>query len=379
MKVLLRALPLLMSFVLLAGCGAPAATEIRAGLSVAEAMSSSADAGFARATEPRPFVFPQDHGPHPEYAIEWWYATGNLDAGDRHFGYQLTIFRTGLTPQPAERASEWAASNVYMAHFTLTDVAGERFYAYERFSRDGAGLAGASAVPLRVFLEGWSIEAAGPEAPPLRLRAAEGEIAIDLTLSSSKPPTLQGDRGLSQKGPTPGNASYYYSLTRLETTGTVQVGDESYTVTGLSWLDREWSTSALEGDLVGWDWFALHLDSGDDLMFYQLRTSDGRASPFTKGSLTGPDGAVTPLDAEDVRLTPLDSWQSPRSGATYPSRWRLEAPALGLDLELTPYLRDQELPVTVVYWEGAVRIAGTHHGRPVGGSGYVGMTGYVGG
>jgi predicted secreted hydrolase len=377
-KVLPRALPLLLALaLLLSGCAAPA-QEVRAGLGVVEAMGSSADAGFARATEPRPFVFPQDHGPHPEYAIEWWYATGNLDAGARHFGYQLTIFRTGLTPRPAERESGWAARNVYMAHFALTDVAGERFYAFERFSRDGAGLAGASAEPLRVFLEDWSIEGTGPEGPPLRLRAAEGDVAIDLTLAPGKPATLQGDRGLSQKGPTPGNASYYYSLTRLATTGTVQVGDASYPVTGLSWLDREWSTSALEGDIVGWDWFALHLDSGDDLMFYQLRTADGGASPFTKGSLTGPGGVVTPLSADDVRLTALDTWESPRSGGVYPSRWRLEAPGHGLDLELTPYLRDQELPVTVVYWEGAVRIEGTQGGRPVAGDGYVEMTGYAG-
>jgi predicted secreted hydrolase len=378
-KVLPRPLSLLFAIgLLLAGCGAPAAQEVRAGLGVVEAMGSSANAGFARATEPRPFVFPQDHGPHPEYAIEWWYATGNLDAGARHFGYQLTIFRTGLTPSPAERLSGWAARNVYMAHFALTDVAGERFYAFERFSRDGAGLAGASAEPLHVFLEDWSIEGTGPAGPPLHLRAAAGEVAIDLTLNSDRPATLQGDRGLSQKGPTPGNASYYYSLTRMETMGTVRVGDASYPVAGLSWLDREWSTSALEGDIVGWDWFALHLDSDDDLMFYQLRGADGRASPFTRGSLTGPDGTVTPLGADDVRLTPLDSWQSPRSGGVYPSRWRLEAPALGLDLELAPYLKDQELPVTVVYWEGAVQVAGTLGGRPVGGDGYVEMTGYAG-
>jgi predicted secreted hydrolase len=359
------------------GCGAPAQPQIRAGLGVVEAMGSSADAGFAKATEPRPFVFPRDHGPHPEYAIEWWYATGNLNAGDRHFGYQLTIFRTGLTAHPAARASGWAAENVYMAHFALSDVGGQQFHAFERFSRDGAGLAGASAEPFQVFLEDWSIAGQGGEALPMRLRAAEGEIAIDLTLSSSKPPTLQGDQGLSQKGPSAGNASYYYSLTRMPTEGTVRVGETSYQVTGLSWLDREWSTSALEGDIVGWDWFALHLDSGDDVMFYQLRRADGGPSPFTTGSITGPDGTVRTLSGDDVRLTPLDTWQSPRSGSVYPSRWRLEAPALDLSLELTPFIKDQELPTSVVYWEGAVQIAGTRAGAPIGGSGYVEMTGYA--
>jgi predicted secreted hydrolase len=375
-KVLLRSMLILLALSLF-GCGAPAQPQIRAGLGVVEAMGSSADAGFAKATEPRPFVFPGDHGPHPEYAIEWWYATGNLNAGDRHFGYQLTIFRTGLTAHPAARASDWAAENVYMAHFALSDVEGQQFHAFERFSRDGAGLAGASAEPFQVFLEDWSIAGQGGEALPMRLRAAEGEIAIDLTLSSSKPPTLQGDQGLSQKGPSAGNASYYYSLTRMPTEGTVRVGETSYQVTGLSWLDREWSTSALEGDIVGWDWFALHLDSGDDVMFYQLRRADGGPSPFTTGSITGPDGTVRTLSGDDVRLTPLDTWQSPRSGSVYPSRWRLEAPALDLSLELTPFIKDQELPTSVVYWEGAVQIAGTRAGTPIGGSGYVEMTGYA--
>jgi predicted secreted hydrolase len=375
-KVLLRSMLILLALSLF-GCGAPAQPQIRAGLGVVEAMGSSADAGFAKATEPRPFVFPGDHGPHPEYAIEWWYATGNLNAGDRHFGYQLTIFRTGLTAHPAARASDWAAENVYMAHFALSDVEGQQFHAFERFSRDGAGLAGASAEPFQVFLEDWSIAGQGGEALPMRLRAAEGEIAIDLTLSSSKPPTLQGDQGLSQKGPSAGNASYYYSLTRMPTEGTVRVGETSYQVTGLSWLDREWSTSALEGDIVGWDWFALHLDSGDDVMFYQLRRADGGPSPFTTGSITGPDGTVRTLSGDDVRLTPLDTWQSPRSGSVYPSRWRLEAPALDLSLELTPFIKDQELPTSVVYWEGAVQIAGTRAGAPIGGSGYVEMTGYA--
>lgn len=369
---------LLAACLLLAGCAAPAQPEIRAGIDAVEAMGAAADPGWARATEPRPFVFPFDHGPHPEFAIEWWYWTGNLMAGDRHFGYQLTIFRRGLAPRPAERDSAWAASNIYMAHFALSDVAGGRFYAFDRFSRDAAGLAGASGEPFRVFIEDWSAEGSGPEGMTMRLRAAEDDVAIDLTLDSTRPPTLQGDRGLSQKGPSPGNASYYYSLTRMATTGTVMVGPSRHAVTGLSWMDREWSTSALEGGIVGWDWFALHLDSGDDLMFYRLRTEGGGISPFTKGSLTRADGTVQLLGADDVRPEPLDTWRSPRSGATYPSRWRIEAPAAGISLTLEPYLRDQELPVAVVYWEGAVRISGTQGGRPVGGSGYVELTGYTG-
>lgn len=377
MNVLRRAVQLLLTALLLAACATPAAPELSASISVGEAMRAPADPGWARASAPRPFVFPQDHGPHPEFAVEWWYWTGNLDAGERHFGYQLTIFRRGLTPHPAERASNWAASNIYMAHFALSDVASGRFYAFERFSRDAAGLAGASGEPFRVFVDDWGVEGLGPGGLPMRLRAAQGDVAIDLTLDTSRPPTLQGDRGLSQKGPNPGDASFYYSLTRLATSGTVRVGETSHAVAGLSWMDREWSTRAMEGDVVGWDWFALQLDSGDDLMFYRLRNADSSLSPFTSGSLSRADGTVVPLALDDVQLEPLDSWRSPRSGTIYPSRWQLDAPALGLDLTLEPYLQDQELPVSVLYWEGAVRIVGSQDGRPVGGSGYVELTGYA--
>ncbi len=368
---------LLMLCVALAGCAAPAVPEVRAGIGAVEAMAGAADSGWARATTPRPFSFPRDHGPHAEYAIEWWYFTGNLDAGERHFGYQLTIFRRGLAPQIPARASAWGAQNIYMAHFALSDVAGGRFYAFDRFSRDGAGLAGASGDPFRVFLEDWSVTGAGPQSMPMRLQAAQDGVAIDLTLTSLKPPTLQGEAGLSQKGPTPGNASYYYSLTRMATSGTVSAAGQRHSVTGLSWMDREWSTSALEGAVVGWDWFALQLDTGADLMFYRLRTADGTVSPFTGGSLTAPDGSVTRLSVEDVRLEPLDTWRSPRSSAVYPSRWRISIPKLELELELTPHLLDQELPVSVVYWEGAVAISGSQGGQPVGGAGYVELTGYA--
>lgn len=377
-NVLPRALLLLLPLCLaLAGCARPAAPTVSAGIGAVEAMAGASDAGWARATAPRPFTFPQDHGPHPEFAIEWWYFTGNLAAGERHFGYQLTIFRRGLAPRPAERASAWGARNIYMAHFALSDVVGEQFYAFERFSRDAAGLAGASGDPFRVFLEDWSVEASSRDGLTMRLQAAQDEVAIDLTLASTKPPTLQGDAGLSQKGAAPGNASFYYSLTRMDTIGSVRVGGQSHAVTGLSWMDREWSSSALEGEIVGWDWFALQLDNGADLMFYRLRNADGTLSPFTSGTLTAADGSVTRLARDDVRLEPLDTWRSPRSGATYPSRWRLELPKLDLRLELTPFLRDQELPVSVIYWEGAVAISGTQGGLPVGGNGYVELTGYA--
>jgi predicted secreted hydrolase len=335
-----------------------------------------ATAGFARATAPREFVFPQDHGPHPDYAIEWWYYTGNLDtAQGRHFGYQLTFFRIGLTPTPPARASDFATSNIYMAHFALTDVANQKFYAFERFSRGAAGLAGAQGQPFRVWLEDWQAAGAGADGLPMRLQAAQDDVAIDLTLQGGKPIVLQGDHGLSQKSDEPGNASYYYSLTRMPTRGSIRAGAETSDVSGLSWMDREWSTSSLGANAVGWDWFALQLSDGRDLMYAQLRDAAGNTI-YSDGTLVDPAGSTRRLARSEVMLEATNEWTSPRSGGRYPSGWRLRVPSQGLDLTLTPYLADQELPLTTVYWEGAVKIAGTAAGAPIGGNGYVELTGY---
>ncbi len=287
-------------------------------------------------SRPRPFAFPADHGPHPEFRTEWWYYTGNLETlTGRHVGFQLTFFRIALgPPEPilsVPRASAWAASQLYLAHFALTDTEGRRFHAWSRMSREALGLAGARAHPFRVWLDDWSAasEAGGL---PVRLRAAEGDVAIDLVLGSDKPVVLQGDRGLSQKGPEPGNASYYYSLTRMPARGTVRVGGTSLDVSGLAWMDREWSTSALGRDLAGWDWMALQLEDGRDVMLYQLRRRDGTADPFSAGTLIAGDGRSKPLGPGDVAIEVLDHWTSPRTGVRYPSRWRVAIPGAGLHL-----------------------------------------------
>lgn len=357
----------------------PAARPLEASLALAEAMGGDTT-GYRRADTPRPLVFPDDYGPHPGYKTEWWYYTGNLgtDAG-RHFGFEFTIFRFALAPPDAaaaERASDWATDQLFMAHFALTDVEADGFYAFERFSRGALGLAGAQAAPYRVWLEDWAMEGGAGDPFPMRLRASEDGVAIDLTLAAGKPLVLQGEQGLDQKGPEPGNASYYYSFTRLPTTGTITVGDEAYAVQGLSWKDHEWSTSALGSEQVGWDWFALQLSDGRDIMFYQLRRRDGTASPFTNGVLVAADGATKPLALGDVTLDVRDTWASPRSDAVYPAGWRFRIPSEDLDLQIVPHMADQEMNVSVRYWEGAVRIDGTAGGEAVTGNGYVEMTGY---
>jgi predicted secreted hydrolase len=368
--------------------------ETRATISAAGLLAEAGSDGFARVEQPRDLVFPDDHGPHPEYRHEWWYFTGNLESegGDR-FGFQLTFFRNALRPDTAEIPSAWATNQVFMAHFALTDVARARFHAFERFERDALGLAGARPAPLRVHVGAWEARgaredmgdmgdvgdmAAGREAfglPVLRLLASEGGVGIDLVVEAIKPVALQGDRGVSPKGPKPGNASYYYSYTRLDARGTVTVDGRPVPVRGLAWMDREWGTSALGPDLDGWDWYAVQLDDGTELVFFRLRRRDGARDPLDSGTFVHADGRTTRLTADDVVTRPTGTWRSPRGGR-YPSGWRLEVPRLDLSLHLDPLLPDQELDLTFRYWEGAVSVDGRRGGSPVRGHGYVELTGY---
>ncbi len=375
---------LILGLVIVVGLGAVWALRgsetapVEARLVGTEALQGPADAGYARATSPRPFVFPQDHGPHPEYRTEWWYYTGNLDAEDgEQLGFQLTFFRQALAPDMPGRASDWATRQVYMAHFAMTRASDDRFVSFERFSRGAAGLAGAQADPYRVWLESWQAvqvgDAGEADLPPTRLQAGEGSAALDLTLSEAKPIVLQGDRGLSQKSAEAGNASYYYSATRLAAEGTMTLDGKTYRVRGLAWLDREFGTSALGAEAVGWDWYAFQLADGRDIMFFQIRQKDGSIEPLSSGTLVAADGTVQRLARDDVQIEVLDRWTSPRTRAVYPSRWRFTIPSAGIALDVTPHAPDQELAVSYAYWEGAVRLSGTQTGN-----GYIEMTGYAG-
>lgn len=361
--------------------------EINTSLSVSKAMSGGDTAGYRKALHPREFVFPPDFGPHPDYKTEWWYFTGNLQsASRRHFGFQLTIFRTAISHSessdsaaPSEKVSPWRSSQVYMGHFTITDADNKKFYFFERFSRGSEKLAGAAAKPFRVWLEDWEItEIPGKESygiPAFHLKAEDNGVLIDLTLKSLKPVVLQGNKGLSLKGPEKGNASYYYSLTRLLTNGVIKTSNGDFSLTGFSWMDREWSTSALGRNQAGWDWFSLQMNNSKEIMYYQMRQKNGMADSFSQGLIVNEDGSSEPIKKEDVKLEVLDYWNSPVSGK-YPSGWRLSVPGKDINLEIIPYLSNQELNVSVRYWEGAVKIKGTWNNRPVEGNGYVELTGY---
>ncbi|MCP5159718.1 MAG: carotenoid 1,2-hydratase [Gammaproteobacteria bacterium] len=346
-------------------------------IAVGAALGGGDPAGYRRADRPRVFHFPDDHGPHPEFRNEWWYLTGNLvDAAGRPFGYQWTLFRIALSPEPPVADSAWRTHQVYLGHFAVTDVASKKHDAVERFSRGAVGLAGAQAQPFRVWLEDWQLSSMESDAFPMRLRVRDDDMALDLILEAGKPVVLQGDRGLSQKSAEPGNASYYYSHTRLPTQGEVELKGQVFKVTGSSWLDREWSTSALGAEQSGWDWFALQLDDGRELMFYRLRGKDGRADPFSKGVLVDAAGQTQLLRWEALDLQPLGEWISPHTGDRYPAGWRLRLPGEHLELTVMPKVADQEMRLTVHYWEGAVTVVGHAGDRKVNGQGYLEMTRY---
>lgn len=344
-------------------------------------MGGSDTVGYARAVHPIEFEFPRDHGPHPTFKTEWWYLTGNLQTNEgRPFGYQFTIFRHGLSPINAEGNSEWRTNQLYMGHFALSDIEAGRFYFFERFSRGAQDLAGAQAKPFRVWLEDWQIDNIDGEMPgdlnTFRMHAGENPINLQLNYQRIKPFVLQGDNGLSQKGEGSGNASYYYSATRLESEGLIQVGDKSYLVSGQSWLDREWSTSALAEDQVGWDWFSLQLDNNREIMYYQLRRSDGSADQFSKGIIVEADGTGHLLKQNDVNLQVIATWDSPRGG-TYPAGWKLDITSHETTLLIKPLIPDQELDLAIRYWEGAVSISGSIAAEEIEGKGFVELTGYA--
>ena len=293
---------------------------------IAQSLSESDTAGFKRVQYPREFKFPKDFGPHPEFQTEWWYYTGNLaDSSGRDFGYQLTFFRRALSPVEIKRESSWAANQIYFAHFALSDIENGEFYSSERWSRGAMGLAGAESRPFRVWIDDWSIEGEGKS---FKLKAADGSISINLLLKPAKPVVLQGDKGLSQKSQEPGNASYYFSQTRIDTSGRIIIDGQEFEVRGLSWIDREWSTSALGENQEGWDWFSIQLNDGREIMLYQIRLKDGGIDPFSSGSVIGTTGGVTPLKADDFEIEVLDTWKSSKTDIDYPVPARVELDGL---------------------------------------------------
>lgn len=332
------------------------------------------------------YQFPRDHFSHDSFRTEWWYATGQVQTAEgQRFGYQFTLFRRGVRPPEGRTAvdSRWVVDHLPLGHFALTDITGQRFYFDQRLERGAFGRAGfatADGPENRLAWAGdWSI--ALQPGQTFALQASQSGAALQLKLEGRRPPLIHGTGGVSQKSAGVGNASHYYSLTRMKTTGTVTVEGVPRPVTGLSWLDREWASNQLAPDQVGWDWLSLHLSDGSDLMLYQLRRSDGSADPWSSGTLLGADGTSRHLERSDFTLTPVPgrTWTSAKTGGTYPIAWQIQIPRSSLDLTISALLPDQELALQpVAYWEGAVSAAGTHAAQPIKAEGYLEMTGYTG-
>ena len=336
---------------------------------------------WRQATPDYVLEFPRDHASHPDNRVEWWYYTGNLDAVDgRRFGYQVTFFRVGIDPQPTN-PSRWAVRDLHMAHLAVTDIRSGRHLVAERLNRAGVGWAGARADALSVWNEGWTAALDGMT-HVLDAREDRGRFGVQLRLDPEKAPVLHGDAGFSQKGAREGNASHYYSITRMRTSGRLILDGTPVDVSGLSWMDHEFGTSFLEPTQQGWDWFSLQLDDGTDVMVYVLRRQDGSRDPRSGGTVLAPDGGRTRLMSDDYGLVPGRIWASPTSGAQYPVEWQIEIPSVELDLSIRATIDPQELHTDrstgVTYWEGAVDAVGTRSGQSVVGRGYLEMTGYAG-
>ena len=322
------------------------------------------------------FQFPRDHGTHNDYRTEWWYYTGQLktDSG-RRYGFELTFFRVGVDAPESAEPSRWDLSNLAPAHFAITDVESRDFRYYEKMNRMSAFTAGAAEGRLDVFNESWRATTL-PDGS-WRITANAGSDAIDLVLRSHKPPAINGENGISAKADAVGYATHYYSMTRLEASGTIN----RQHCRGLVWMDHEFGSSMLREDQQGWDWFSIALDNDTELMLYQLRKRDGSADVTSSGSLVASDGSVIHLRRDQMQIKPLARWKSPKTKGDYPMGWKILVPSFGIDVTLQPLMRDQELVTKgstgVTYWEGAVDVNGTFNRNAVSGQGYVEMTGYA--
>ncbi len=352
------------------------------------ALGAKAAPGEKRFEDARPgyaYTFPRDHGSHPKFKIEWWYFTGNLESKTgKEYGYELTFFRRGIAnPKVLENPSRWAVREIYLAHFAVTDLAGGRFHYQEKISRAAVGKAGAKEDYLEVWIDRWQ---AVQEGEQIHLQAGgrsqeKNGWQIDLMLSPSKPLVIHGKSGISRKGEEEGQASHYYSYTRLETRGSLWIDGKEEQVTGSSWMDHEFSTSVLNDAQIGWDWFSIQLEDQSEVMIYQIRRKGGEKDSVSSGTVISPDGRARHLGANSFSLTPVQNWKSQESGAVYPVEWRIEIPSEQLVLTSKPLLPEQELitakSTRVTYWEGASRFEGTKAGKEISGKGYIELTGYA--
>jgi predicted secreted hydrolase len=317
-------------------------------------------------------TLPADLYYRKEYRIQWWYFTGHLfDGKGREFGYEATFFAVGV--QKKKYRSKFGVDTVYLAHLAVTDVQEKRYYHFSTADAGAYGFAGADEKRLHVWVDKDLVEGTPKK---MHVRAAAEDVGLDLVLAPAKPAVLNGERGYSRKSEaSPLIASRYFSFTDLETEGTVKLGSSVFPVSGKSWFDRELSSRRLSKDEAGWDWFALQLEDGREIMLYEIRKKDGSLGAYSSGTLVSRDGGYRRLSKKDFTVKVLDHYTSGHTGARYPSKWEIIIPSEDMKLDVTPFVRDQEFTAANAmgdsYWEGACGIEGSAWGRA-----YVEMTGY---
>jgi predicted secreted hydrolase len=349
-------------------------------------VQADTESGYLSVTGPCNFIFPRDHGAHPGYRTEWWYYTGNLTGnGGRQYGFQLTFFRSQISPSQdaaawPEPRSAWRTQQLYLGHAAVSDISGKLHLQAEDVARNALGMAGVDQdeKKTRVYLKNWS---AAITDNVHDIHAESDQFAYRLHLSSLKEPVSHGLEGYSKKGLSAERSSCYYSFTRLASQGTLALGGKTFPVSGQSWMDHEFSTAPLEPGIVGWDWFSLQLSDRTEIMIFLLREVNGSLNSASSGTFVAGNGRPRHLSVDDFNLRVLDTWQSKKSGATYPSQWHMTIPSLSISLDITSNLANQEMHTAastgVTYWEGSVSCRGQQNGRAIIGAGYVELTGYA--
>jgi predicted secreted hydrolase len=341
------------------------------------AILAQQEAGYKQAGPGKPLVFPRDHGAHPGYRIEWWYLTANLEDGQANpYGIQWTLFRVATeSPGPKESVDDLQAKQLFMAHFAITTPSDH--VSFQRYARGDENpqlaRAGVNAAPFSAWMDDWVIESSGDSWLPLQVQAQQDGFAFKLQLKGDMPPVLQGDAGYSQKH-ADGGGSFYYSQPFLRATGQLEVDGQVVPVTGEAWLDREWGSQFLKPGQLGWDWFSLHLESGEKLMLFQLRerTENGGKDHYTYGQLMSPDGNHIRLDPGTIQLRVTKETRVDRR--ILPMQWSVELPQIDRQMTVTALHPNQWMEVDFPYWEGVVIVTG--EGDKNRGKGYMELTGY---
>ncbi len=336
------------------------------------AASAGLTSGSAHALPAKTLVFPRDRGAHPDFRTEWWYITGQAMAGSRLFGFQLTFFRSRVEGTQ-DMNSRFAAKQLVFAHAALTDVSGQKLWHDQRIARTGFGIASSSEQDMAIKLRDWSLEAKGAS---YTANLPATDFGLQLQFEETQNVLLQGNQGLSRKGPESRQASYYYSQPQLATRGRLQVQGQRFDVTGKAWLDHEWSQELLHPSAVGWDWLGMNLDDGSALTAFRLRDKEGNAV-WDGGSFRSAKGEAYIFSRGEVIFRPQRRWKSPLSQASYPVEWQVRTPA---DIYTVRAVVDnQELDsrrsTGAIYWEGLSELIDSKGQRV--GSGYLEMTGYA--